>query len=298
VGIDIDLLREFVVLADELHFSRAARRLYISQPTLSKHIARLEAALQTPLLVRGARMHLTPAGEELLAASKDIIYRYDAAIQAINRVRERRHLRVAGPFQCQFLRDLVLSAANELSVESDVDVHLVDTTPATALELVQKGKADVAAVCGLDCESADLNSQEMARARMAVALQTEHPKTNRANLTMADLAELPVVTPGGPYDAWRAGFLDLCAAHRLATRTLTRHGNRFDLRLDPAADEAIVTCEYAPSFLSFPGFSIHPIQDADAVYVLRAYWSPTNTKPSLALLLDLLLDPEANSAAS
>src|SRR6201989_2215460 len=65
--VDLRLLTPFLTLADELHFSRAAERLHISQPALSKQIARLERQLGFQLFDRPPRpVALTPAGRTLL----------------------------------------------------------------------------------------------------------------------------------------------------------------------------------------------------------------------------------------
>jgi LysR family hca operon transcriptional activator len=68
---DFRHLRYFVAITEEGTFTRAARRLYVAQPALSRQIQDLESALGVPLLVRGARgVTLTPAGSELLGHAR------------------------------------------------------------------------------------------------------------------------------------------------------------------------------------------------------------------------------------
>lgn len=73
---DLRLVPSFIVLAEELHFGRAADRLSVAQPALSRQIARLEQQLGATLLLRSSKeVRLTPAGEELLVAGREILTR-------------------------------------------------------------------------------------------------------------------------------------------------------------------------------------------------------------------------------
>ncbi|WP_161606233.1 LysR family transcriptional regulator [Microlunatus speluncae] len=82
--LDVRLLRHFVAVADELHFSRAAARLYVAQQTLSRDIRALEDRLGTRLLERNSRsVSLTAAGERLLRHARRLIDDHDELIRAM-----------------------------------------------------------------------------------------------------------------------------------------------------------------------------------------------------------------------
>ena len=74
VTIDLRVWRQFVVLAEELHFGRAALRLHMTQPPLTQAIAQLEATLDVRLFERSRRhVALSPAGEALLPEARELL---------------------------------------------------------------------------------------------------------------------------------------------------------------------------------------------------------------------------------
>ncbi len=76
-------LRQFIVVAQELNFSRAAERLCISQPPLSVSIRKLEEHVGTPLFIRERpQLRLTAAGEHFLKHAIQMVAQYDAAIKS------------------------------------------------------------------------------------------------------------------------------------------------------------------------------------------------------------------------
>lgn len=82
--LELRLLRHFVTVAEELHFSRAARRLFIAQQALSRDIRRLEDRLGVPLLNRSTRsVELTEAGRRLLPRAREILALHDLALREV-----------------------------------------------------------------------------------------------------------------------------------------------------------------------------------------------------------------------
>jgi DNA-binding transcriptional LysR family regulator len=91
-------LRYFVAVAEELHFSRAAQRLFMAQQALSRDIRRLEERLGVRLLDRTTRrVELTPAGHTLLARARELLALYDTTIGELRGEPRSLTIDVVGP---------------------------------------------------------------------------------------------------------------------------------------------------------------------------------------------------------
>jgi DNA-binding transcriptional LysR family regulator len=85
---DLRRLRAFVVVAEELHFRRAAERLVMAQSPLSRIIKSLEQDIGVPLFIRNRRnVWLTEAGAALLGEARELMQRADLAIYRVRRLR-------------------------------------------------------------------------------------------------------------------------------------------------------------------------------------------------------------------
>ncbi|MFH8469216.1 LysR substrate-binding domain-containing protein [Streptomyces sp. NPDC017991] len=88
-------LRVFLVVAEELHFGRAAARLHLAQPPVSRHIKALECVLGVPLFERGSRgVTLTPAGVLLCREARALLRRWDNAATMVADLSRGEHRRV------------------------------------------------------------------------------------------------------------------------------------------------------------------------------------------------------------
>ena len=137
MDLDLRLVRYFVVVADELHFGRAAARLHISQPALSKQIRRLEDELGFRLLTRDSRhVALTPDGARFLRDARVLIAQATRMMRA-----EDAGLRVAHIFDLDTSR-LVVDAFADRFPDTPVIASSMDSR--RQLDALMHGLLDVA----------------------------------------------------------------------------------------------------------------------------------------------------------
>jgi DNA-binding transcriptional LysR family regulator len=195
-------LRYFIAVAEELHFGRAAQRLGIAQPPLSRAIRQLERRLGVALLERTSRtVTLTEAGSVLLREGRAALDAVDAADR-----RTRRAARTATGEAGLILATKAGASAELLAKLLDayaaepgsVTVDVLLCGVAEQEHLLRDGRADVAllhrpfdSVAGLDCE-------ELLTEGQVLILPAGHPLTTRSHLHLADATDLP----GLPMPRW------------------------------------------------------------------------------------------------
>ena len=199
--IEVRDLVHFTTVADELHFGAAAERLGISQPPLSRSIARLERRLSFPLFHRTTRrISLTPAGEVLLADCRRLLAEMDGAIRRAQRLGKSGSLKLAvRPGADQSVLTGLLNSYAELPGSGPVEVlYCYDEVSA-----LHTGAADVTLMC-VTSTTSGLELLELGDERPVAALPAGHRLAARSSLAMADLHSLPEFSdalPNEPLDA-------------------------------------------------------------------------------------------------
>ena len=128
---DISYCRELIALADDLNFSKAAERLYITQSTLSKHVAAVEREVGFRVFDRTtSRVELTEGGRIWIDSLREVVEKYEVALRES---RSRQHeadmtVRVIGPLINEHMLSLATMAQTQLSATGrEVRLILTDT---------------------------------------------------------------------------------------------------------------------------------------------------------------------------
>ena len=184
------MLRYFLAVAEELHFGRAAARLYISQPSLSTQIQKLEDSLGTPLFVRTSRhVELTLAGRALLDEARLVLATMERAVERVRLagagLAGTVRLGYAPPASFETLA-LLLGAVSEDSPNVTVvpSEHFSAEVPARVLA----GDIDVGIALHPERMSG-VESEPLRVESVAAVLGESHPFAARRSIRLSELAD-------------------------------------------------------------------------------------------------------------
>ncbi|MCC9311913.1 LysR substrate-binding domain-containing protein, partial [Kitasatospora sp. RB6PN24] len=204
---DLRRLRYFVAVAEELHFGRAAARLHMSQPPLSRRIRELEDSLGTRLFDRSAQgVRLTAAGAVLLAEARKLL---ETAERASERVRQ-----TTGPRT--IVVGSVAGAGRGLGPRAAEAFRL--SHPETLVRLRETGISDPTAglraravdvaLTRLPFDTAGLSVRVLVSEPVVAAVPSGDPLARRESVAVSDLADRPWMRLPEEVDpAWRSYWL-------------------------------------------------------------------------------------------
>lgn len=228
------LARYFLAVAEDLHFTRAADRLHISQPSLSAAIRGLESQLGTELFVRTTRqVRLTAAGEALIPGARDVVGAAETALAAARAAANGNIeplavgvTRSAHPFGAALVR--TLKARSE---PLRLDIRY-DFAPALEQRLLT-GELDLGVIF---CPTgrAGLRRQRLANLQAVCSLYAHHPLAERSTITIEELADQTFVIPAdwmGP--GLTAIVVSLCRSAGFEPTTATADGYLAPGGIDP-----------------------------------------------------------------
>ncbi|XVQ11099.1 LysR family transcriptional regulator [Spirillospora sp. CA-255316] len=189
----------FLVLSEELHFGRAAERLYLSQSRVSQLLRSLERRVGARLVERTSRrVRLTPLGESLLDELRPA---YTALVTAVERARDRAR-GVEGILRVGFLGSLDEKLMGLVGTFQDdhpnYTIQIAELPLADPFGAVDNGDLDAAIVLTPVAEPGLVTGPIFSEAPLSLAVPARHPFTAQSSISAEDLAEHPLITIAGP----------------------------------------------------------------------------------------------------
>lgn len=286
---DLKLLRSFLVLAEELHFGRAAARLHLTQPPLSKQIVQLEQTLGVRLFERNRRgVVRTAAGDALVVEGRRLIAQAEQAVSVVRQVARGDFARVRIAFNASVLfmdvEELVRAQRTRLP---SLDCTWEEMGSAEQFEALRQDRIDVG-FAQPPQSLQGLSTFTFARVPMVVALPADHRLAARRSVPLRLLEdEAFVLAPRevGP------GFFDLvigaCVSAGFSPR-IRHHARHLLTTLSLVATSGAVSLvPHTLARASLPGVALRPISGTRVESSYSIVWNPANRLQVLPQVLEV-----------
>ena len=289
-GVELRQLRYFVCVAEELHFGRAAARLVMTQPGLSRSIAKLERALDVQLLQRSRRgVQLTDAGVEFLRRARCLLADLDCALERVRGV---------GGGRAGVLRAGVALLAGPVIEPALAAFHaeypgvVLDRTAAVSERLLAQvgdGRLQVAFVHQVPVLAAlpRVDWELVRRGRLAVLMARRHPLAGRAAVALGQLrADTFLVNPRDLAPSAFQGLKLMCAEFGgfdprvLESKTASAPTPGADWRAIRHGAAIAVMAEETARGMCPPDLRVVPVQPPPG-YAVAAAWQRAEHSPLL-----------------
>jgi DNA-binding transcriptional LysR family regulator len=242
-GVELRHLRYFVSVADAGTFTDAAEQMFITQPTLSQQIRRLEEMVGAPLLHRRRDgVKLTTAGTVLLEESRTLLSLFDHGVSRTRQAAGLGQPRLRVVLPPGLPEPLAVAATSRLqaaAAAADVQVSWAETALDAEFSPIRQRRADAALgwlTTGHDHLPDTLDAMTLGQYQPQVWLPAAHPAATAGALSAAELAALPVIH--GPRRASPATYNAWLAA-------LRAHNPRFDFADPPFRSSLPMTLAFA-----------------------------------------------------
>ena len=187
-------LRNFITLAEEMHFGRAAERLCLSQPALSTSILRLEEDFGVRLFERDSKgVRITPAGELMLRYARETTHHADRTRRLSQALAAGRVGHVDMGFSGTLLSHDLDALLKDLHIRlPEIEIYMREISSQRQLELLRAGRLD-AGLVSLPSPPAELDHLQLLEDQIVACLPAEHALARRKIIDIAELRDATFV---------------------------------------------------------------------------------------------------------
>ena len=293
---NIERLEYFSTLAAYLNYSKAAKQLYISQPSLSKQISQLEKELGVPLFNRSRHMvALTPEGQECLHMVRALLHDYQqlkswaeekAASQAIPSIRIG--------YYGTLLKDIVLAVVEGfLTRQPNMDILLKNDSPYEVITALQNDVVDLAILRDGYCTSLkNLHREKVCTMYQYLLVPEHHPLARRSSVCLSELKNENFITlfqkdsPQGHDD-----MVLLCRKYGLEPKISHRCDDPFSYTMMFQSGQGLgIAHAYKNSFIAGIKFVSLTCRREDLTSDIMAVWKKEDRRTGGVLLTKTIRD--------
>jgi DNA-binding transcriptional LysR family regulator len=294
-------LRYFVAVGEEQHYGRAAERLHVAQPALSRQIQDLEQEIGVTLfdrLPRGVR--LSAAGGSFLDDARRILQQVNEAAMRAGRVARGQSgtLRVGFTESASWHGVVPDSLRHFRAMQPEAELQLCPSASLEQMDAVRSGRLDAGFVFSMPKSDSDLDQLLVAVHYLVLAAPKGHPLTRIRKLRLRQLNDMPFVWfPRRQSPAYYDRLMQTCFRGGLKTPNIVQEA------VDQATMLSLVSCRLGVAFVSEPtrwrrpaGVVLLPVEDLNLPLPLSLIWRKDNASPLLArFLADVELSPEVRT---
>ncbi|GGX21568.1 LysR family transcriptional regulator [Pigmentiphaga litoralis] len=287
--LDLKSLKLFLVLAEELHYGRAAQRLHMSQPSLTKHIQQLEARLGVQVFERNKRsVRLTPAGRELVQEARRLITAAERSLRAVQRA-ERGEI---GRIRIGFVAAVLFMGIERLVQRIEHDLPGVESAweemgSHEQLEALQQDRLDLG--FGQMSQVGEMRSHVVARVPLVVALPDTHRLADKPEIDLSALVDDAFIAiPRQSAPTFHDLSVSVCMAAGFSPNILHSAKHLVSIVSLVAMGRGVSLVPESFSRAAVPGVCFKPIHGCDARAEFSVVWNPRSTLPVLPRVLQVL----------
>lgn len=306
---DLRHLKYFVAVAEELNFSRAAERLYLSQPALSQQIRKLEDDLGVELFSRTKRqVELTKAGEILLEGARRALMQVENSVRAAREVGgvENHHLKVGFPEYANHTAVAdILQTFQWRYPYVELEEHEMFTLQQTLHQIdeLREGRLDAGFLLAPVSDGA-LASRRVLDIELVAALPADHPLAAKDELPMKDLAEERIILFSRRFHPYCYDYVVRCCEEAGFEPDVVQrnepqlYSGATTYRMVASGVGVAVVARPMVSPSRLPRVVFRPLRDPSPALELAVTWRREDPSPNLRAFLEVVRELAPSEASS